>query len=175
MLTTVLRTPEPPSSRGGTGRWRFPADRIESGVRERAAVQARLDHTVAHLGDVGERDARTGLFTPAFVRRWTAGLGPGLPVGLVLLRVPGLGTGRSRYGLRAEQTAVTGVARAVTGLLTRSDRVVQIAPEDLLLVLPSWPAGHGQVLRDELCGRIGRLAQQYPFVPLPVVGVALIR
>jgi GGDEF domain-containing protein len=174
VLAAVLRTPEPPEQSWWDEPLRFLADRIESGVRDRAAVQARLDHAVAHHDDVGERDPRTGLFTPAFLRRWTAGLGPGLPVGLVLLRVPGLDTVRSRYGLRAEQAVVTGVARAVTGLLTRSDRVVQTAPEDLLLVLPSWPAGHVQVLRDEVCARIGRLEQQYPFVPLPAVGAALV-
>jgi GGDEF domain-containing protein len=174
LLRVVLRTPEPAEQSWWDVPLQFLADRVESGLRERAAVQARLDDAVAHLDDAGERDARTGLFTPAFLERWTAGLGPGLSIGLVLLRVRGLAEVRGRYGLRVEQAVVTGVTRAVTGLLTRGDRVVQTGPEDLLLVLPAWPAGHVEVLRDEVCARIGRLEQQYPFVPLPAVGAALV-
>ena len=39
-----------------------------------------------------KRDPRTGLYTGAYLERWTRGLGAGtLPIGLVLLRVFGVG------------------------------------------------------------------------------------
>jgi DICT domain-containing protein/GGDEF domain-containing protein len=174
VLEAVLETPEPADQSWWDGPLRFLADRVEHGLRERDSVQARLDDAIGHLDEVAERDPRTGLFTPAFLQRWTAGLGPGLAVGLVLLRVPGLAQVRGRYGMRAEQALLTGITGAVTGLLTRTDRVVQMSREDVLVVLPSWPAGHVHVLCDEICGRVGRLDQQYPFVPLPAVGAALV-
>lgn len=174
VLEAVLGTPEPDGQSWWDEPLRFLADRVEHGLRERESVQARLDEAIGHLDEVAERDPRTGLFTPAFLQRWTAGLGPGLAVGLVLLRVPGLAELRGRYGVRAEQAVLTGITRAVTGLLTRSDRVVQLTREDVLIVLPSWPAGHVHVLCDEVCGRVGRLDQQYPFVPLPAVGAGLV-
>jgi DICT domain-containing protein/GGDEF domain-containing protein len=174
VLQAVLAVPEPADESWWDVPLRFLVDRMDHTVRDRAAVQARLDTAVAHSDEVAERDARTGLFTPAFLQRWTAGLGPGLPIGLVLVRVPGLADLRSRYGLRAELAVMTGVTRSIQGLLTRSDRLVQLAREDFLVVLPSWPEGHVQVLCDEVCGRVGRLDQQYPFVPLPAVGAATV-
>jgi len=159
VLEAVLETPEPAEQSWWDGPLRFLADRVEHGLRERDAMQARLDDAVGHLDEVADRDPRTGLFTPAFLQRWTAGLGPALPVGLVLLRVPGLAEVRGRYGIRAEQAVLTGITRAVTGLLTRGDRVVQLTGEDVLIVLPSWPAGHVHVLCDEVCGRVARLGR----------------
>lgn len=174
VLQAVLAVPEPAEETWWDTPLRFLVDRLDDTVNERATVQARLDDTVAHLDEVAERDARTGLLTPAFLQRWTSGLGPGLPIGLVLLRVPGLGELRSRYGLRAELAVMTGVSRTVQGLLTRSDRLVQLSREDFLIVLPSWPAEHVHGLCDEVCARVGRLDQQFPFVPLPATGAAIV-
>ncbi|MCX6463471.1 MAG: hypothetical protein NTW05_07745 [Pseudonocardiales bacterium] len=174
VLEAVLAVPEPAEQTWWDVPLRFLVDRLDHTVDAGAAVQARLDSAVAHLDEVGERDARTGLFTPAFLQRWTSGLGPGLPVGLVLLRVPGLGDLRARYGLRAELAAMTGVSRSIQGLLTRSDRLVQLDRQDFLVVLPSWPVGHVHVLCDEVCARVAKLDQQYPFVPLPATGAATV-
>ncbi len=174
VLQAVLAVPEPGEEIWWDGALRFLVDRLDDTVTDRASVQARLDTAVAHLDEVAERDVRTGLFTPAFLQRWTSGLGPGLPIGLVLLRVPGLGELRSRYGLRAELAVMTGVARSIDGLITRTDRVVQLSREDVLIVLPGWPAGHVHVLCDEVCARVTRLDQQYPFVPMPATGAAIV-
>lgn len=174
VLAAVDAAPEP----AGQGWWdaalHFLAERVEHTVTERSGVQAQLDAAVAAQDGVGERDPRTGLYTPAFLARWTAGLGGGLPLGLVLLRVPGFAGVRERHGLRAEHAVVTGVTRSVQGLLTRGDRLVHLAPDDFLAVLPSWPAGHVHVLCDEVCARVARLDQQYPFVPLPARGAAVV-
>lgn len=174
VLQAVLRVPEPAEETWWDVPLRFLADRLDHTVAERASVQARLDTAVAHLDEVAERDARTGLFTPAFLQRWTSGLGPGLPIGLVLLRVPGLAELRARYGLRAELAVMTGVVGSIQGLITRTDRLVQLSREDFLIVLPSWPAGHVHVLCDEVCARVTRLDQQFPFVPLPATGAATV-
>ena len=174
VLSAVEGSPEPPERSTWDVPLQFLVERLDHSVRERAAVQARLDTAVAHLDEVAERDARTGMFTSAFLQRWTSGLGPGLSIGLVLLRVPGVAGLRARYGLRAEMAVMAGLTRSVQGLLTRSDRLVQIGAEDFLVVLPSWPAGHVHVLRDELCARVARLDQQFPFVPLPATGAATV-
>lgn len=174
VLHAVLATPEPDHQ----DRWSVPlhflADRVDIAVRERAGAQSRLDSAVAHTDEIGERDPRTGLHTTKFLSRWTAGLGEGLPIGLVLLRVPGVEGLRARYGLRAELAALQGVTRIAQEMLTDVDRVVRLAREEFLIVLPSWPQEHVLALCDEVCARIAHLDQQYPFVALPASAAAVV-
>ncbi len=144
----VLATPEPPEQDRWNVPLRFLADRLDSGIRERAGL--RLDASVV---DPDERDPRTGLLTGAFLERWTAGLGGGLPVGLVLLRMPGVADLRAQYGLRAELAALQGVTRSAGGLLGPVDRLVRLGPEDFVMVLPSWAEPRVLELCDEVCAR----------------------
>ncbi|WP_300018747.1 DICT sensory domain-containing protein [Pseudonocardia sp.] len=179
VLHAVLAASEPREQRWWNVPLAFLAERVDVAVRERAGLQARLDASTAHVasehpGDAAERDPRTGLFTAAFLQRWTTGLGAGLPVGLVLLRVPGVADLRGRYGLRAELAALQGVTRAVAELLDPVDRLVRLGREDFLLVLPSWSEQRVLALCDEVCARVARLDQQFPFVALPAVAAATV-
>lgn len=174
VLEAVLAAPEPRQQDRWNVPLRFLAERVDAAGRERGELQARLDTAVAHLDDVGERDARTGLHTERFLARWTAGLGAGLPVGLVLLRVPGVASLRTKYGLRAEVAALQGIAQSVQELLTPADRVVRRGEEDFLVVLPSWTESDVLALCDRVCARVSALDQQYPFVALPAVAAATV-
>ena len=142
-------------------------------MRERAAAVAELE---AVREDAAERDPRTGLYTGAYLERWTRGLGAGtLPIGLVLLRVFGVGELRGQYGLRAEMAALQGLREGISGLLHPTDRLVRIGREDFLVVLPSWPnergaAPHRRGLRAGQRARPGAI----PFVALPAVAAATV-
>jgi GGDEF domain-containing protein len=179
VLHAVLAAPEPREQKWWNVPLRFLAERVDVAVQERAGLQVRLDAALAHTGsdgsgDVAERDPRTGLFTAAFLQRWTSGLGAGLPVGLVLLRIPGVADLRAQYGLRAELAALQGVTKCATELLGPVDRMVRLSREDFLMVLPSWSEQLVLGLCDEVCARVSQLDQQYPFVALPAVAAATV-
>jgi GGDEF domain-containing protein len=179
VLHAVLAAPEPKEQTWWNVPLRFLVERVDVAVRERAGLQLRLDTALAHTasdrpGDVAERDPRTGLFTATFLQRWTSGLGAGLPVGLVLLRIPGIAEVRGQYGLRAELAALQGVTRCAADQLGPVDRLVRLGREDFLMVLPSWPEDRVLGLCDEVCARVSQLDQQYPFVALPAVAAATV-
>jgi GGDEF domain-containing protein len=174
VLHAVLATPEPKEQTWWNVPLRFLAERVDVAVRERAGLQLRLDSALAHAEEVAERDPRTGLFTAAFLQRWTTGLGAGLPVGLVLLRIPGVADVRAQHGLRAELAALQGVTRCAADLLGPVDRLVRLGREDFLMVLPSWSEQNVLGLCDEVCARVSQLDQQYPFVALPAVAAATV-
>ncbi len=174
VLHAVLAAPEPREQKWWNVPLRFLVERVDVAVQERADLQVRLDTALAHVEDVAERDPRTGLFTAAFLQRWTSGLGAGLPVGLVLLRVPGVADVRTQYGLRAELAALQSVTRCAADLLGPVDRLVRLGREDFLMVLPSWPEDRVLGLCDEICARVSQLDQQYPFVALPAVAAATV-
>ncbi|MCH6168840.1 sensor domain-containing diguanylate cyclase [Pseudonocardia alaniniphila] len=172
VLQAVQRVPEPDHQ----GWWgvpaRFLADRMQAAVRSRTEAQVALE-SVAE--DSGERDPRTGLYTEKFLKRWTAGLGAGtLPIGLALLRVFGIAEVRADYGLRAELAALHGVSGCVQDLLTNVDRVVRIGREDFLVVLPSWSPERVMWFCEEVCERVSRLEDAYPFIALPGVAAATV-
>lgn len=174
VLHAVLAVPEPRHQTRWNVPLRFLAGRVDDSARDRTELQSRLDSALAHTDDRGERDPRTGLRNAAFLQRWTAGLGAGLPVGLALLRVGGLADLRARFGLRAELAAVAAVAAVVQERLTDVDRVVRVGHEDFLVVLPSWSESRVLAFCDEVCARISQLDQQYPFVALPTMAAAVV-
>ncbi len=124
--------------------------------------------TLGELENSHDRDPHPGLVGPASLDRWLAGSASGtMPVGLVLLRVPGLVALRTRYGRRGELAVTKGLATGLDGLLGRGDRVVALGPEEFLLALPS--AAEDGVRRQ--CRAAGRcadgIADVYPLVALP--------
>jgi len=172
VLRAVQAQPEPAHQDWWGVPARFLADRMEAAVRERTAAEVALE---AVAEDSGERDPRTGLYTEKFLHRWTAGLGAGtLPIGLALLRVFGIAEVRADYGLRAELAALHGVSGCVQDLLTSVDRVVRIGREDFLVVLPSWPPERVMWFCQEVCERVARLEDVYPFIALPGVAAATV-
>lgn len=171
VLRAALDEPEPMRQEWWEIPLLFLGDRIDKAVRARTAAVTALEAT---RDDNGDRD-RTGLHTPAFLQRWTAGLSGGtLPVGMVLLRVPGVAQLRERYGLRAELAALRGLHEAVTSLVHDADRVIRQGPEDFLVVLPSWEPDDVATLCDRVCERIADLDQVYPFVALRAVVAATV-
>ncbi len=172
VLRAVLDEPEPMRQDWWEVPLQFLGDRMDGLLRERAEAVAELD---ALREDEAERDPRTGLYTGAFLERWTRGLGAGtLPIGLVLLRVFGVAGLRDRYGLRAELAALQGLREGISGLLKPTDRLVRMGREDFLVVLPSWPNDAVLRLTDEICARVSALDQVYPFVALPAVAAATV-
>ncbi|WP_232662260.1 DICT sensory domain-containing protein [Pseudonocardia sp. TRM90224] len=173
VLRAVLDEPEPRHQDWLDVPLRFLAERMRATARERADATRALE--LAQEDGV-ERDPRTGVYTETYLRRWTAGLGAGtLPVGLVLVRVPGL-TDLRTLGLRAELAAVQGVTGCVADLISDTDRIVRLGGEahvggsdDFLLVLPSWSDEGVRRLVDEVRVRLAALDQAYPFVALPAV------
>lgn len=165
VLRSVLDVPEPASQDWWEVPLRFLTERMDDAERRHAAARSALD---AATDDASVRDPLTGLYTGKFLERWTAGLGAGtLPIGLVLLRVFGVAQLRKQYGLRAELAALAGLTQSVQDLLSPTDKVVRIGSEDFLVVLPSWPTDDVLRLCDEVCDRVARLDQVYPFVALP--------
>jgi GGDEF domain-containing protein len=163
VLRAVLAAPEPMTQEPWDAPLRFLADRVRHALGRGEVLQARLGSAVT---DATQRDPRTGLWTPASLRRWTAGLGGAVPLGLGLVRVPELAGVRERFGLRAEHAALTGITAALSENLTPADRVVRTALEDFLLVLPSR-SGEEVLAHCELaCTRVAGLVRQYPFVAL---------
>lgn len=172
VLRAVLDEPEPMRQEWWEVPLLFLGDRMDGAVRARTAAVAALD---AARDDTGDRDPRTGLYTPAFLERWTAGLGGGtLPIGMILLRVFGVAGLREQYGLRAELAALQGLRTNITGLVGDTDRVIRVGPEDFLVVLPSRRPDDVMALCDRLCERISTLDEVYPFVALPAVAATMV-
>jgi GGDEF domain-containing protein len=172
VLQRVVAEPEPERQAWWDAPLRFLGARLDQTLRGRAEALAAL---AAAREDERERDPRTGLHTPAFLERWTAGLGAGtLPIGLALLRVPGIAGLRASYGFRAELAALQGVTGAVHELITEADRVVRLGRDEFLLVLPSWEPHAVLRLCDEVCARVAELDQVYPFVALPAVAAGTV-
>jgi GGDEF domain-containing protein len=172
VLHHVLDVPEPVEQDWWQAPVRFLGDRMDHIERRRAEAVRALD---AATDDAAMRDPRTGLYTGAFLERWTSGLGAGtLPIGLVLLRVFGVARLREQYGLRAELAALGGLTQSMQDLLGPTDRVVRIGREDFLVVLPSWAPDDVLRLCDEVCARVARLDQVYPFVALPAAAAATV-
>ena len=171
VLHAVLAAPEPPHQDWWDVPMRFLAGRTAHAVRDRTEALGAL---AAADADGTERDARTGLHTEQFLHRWTAGLGGSLPVGLALLRVTGLAGLRAQFGLRAETDALAGITGCLQGLLGEGDRLVRLADEDFLAVLPSWTPERVLRFCEEACAGIGALDQVYPFVTLPAAAAATV-
>ena len=172
VLRDVLEHPEPMRQDWWEVPLRFLGDRMDGMIRERGAAVAELE---ALRDNTAERDPRTGLYTAAFLERWTRGLGSGtLPIGLVLLRVFGAAQLRAQYGVRAELTVLQGLRESIGALLRTTDRMVRLGREDFLLVLPSWASQEVLGLADEVCLRVSALDQLYPFVALPAVAAATV-
>lgn len=168
VLRAVLDSNEPAQQDVWEVPLRFLAERLEGAVHDRSAAQERLDLSSGAPDDerAPERDPRTGLHTAAFYRRWTAGLGAGLPMGVGLVYVPGVAQLRERYGLRAEIAALQGIARSTDGLLGPVDRMVRVDEEEFLLLLPSCDERRALGVCDEVCDRLEALDRQFPFVAL---------
>jgi DICT domain-containing protein len=166
IVRAVATTPEPVHQAPWNEALRFLADRLHGGIRDRAALAARLEA----VADPGERDRRAGFDTEASVHHWIAGSsGAAPPIGLVLVQLVGLAGLRARYGRRAE-LAVLGTVRTAPGdLIGDGHRVAAQGPEELLVVLTAT-ATPDDVLRlcNELAGLSSRLGTTYPFVALPV-------
>ncbi len=90
------------------------------------------------------------------------------------MRIFGIAEVRSQYGLRAELAALRAVSACVQDLLTPVDRAVRLGREDFLVVLPSWAPERVLWFCEEVCTRVARLDQQYPFVSLPGVAAATV-
>ena len=130
--------------------------------RPHGRADPRPGRAAAELEAIGdnaaERDPRTGLYTGAFLERWTRGLGSGtLPIGLVLLRVFGVASCARQYGLRAEMAALEGLREGICGMLRPADRMIRLDHEDFLVVLPSW--ANEEVLRSRRDLRAGSRAR----------------
>ncbi|MBA3906334.1 MAG: diguanylate cyclase [Pseudonocardiales bacterium] len=172
VLRAVLDDPEPLRQDWWEVPLRFLGDRMDGMIRERASAVAALEEV---RDNAAERDPRTGLYTGAFLERWTRGLGSGtLPIGLVLLRVFGVAQLRSRYGLRAELAVLQGLREGICGMLRPTDRMIRLGHEDFLVVLPSWASQEVLRLADEVCAHVSTLDQLYPFVALPAAAVATV-
>ena len=172
VLHRVIAVPEPAAQRWWEVPVRFLGDRMDHIERRRADAVRALDDAT---DDATLRDPRTGLYTGKFLERWTSGLGGGtLPIGLVLLRVFGVAQLREQYGLRAEMAALTLLTQSMQDMLTPTDRLVRLGREDFLVVLPSWGADDVLRLCDEVCARVARLDQVYPFVALPAAAAATV-
>lgn len=172
VLRAVLDVPEPTAQDWWEVPLRFLTERMDHAERRRAAARAELDIAT---DDATMRDPRTGLYTGKFLERWTTGLGAGtLPIGLVLLRVFGVAQLRSQYGLRAELAALAVLTQSMQDLLSPTDRAIRIGREDFLVVLPSWRADDVLRLCDEVCDRVARLDQVYPFVALPAAAAVTV-
>jgi DICT domain-containing protein/GGDEF domain-containing protein len=171
VLHHVIAEPEPHRQDWWEVPLRFLTDGMGAAVREHTAARHAL---AAALDDTTERDPRTGLYTEQFLTRWTAGWGGTLPIGLALLHVSGLAELHGQHGLRAELAVVQGVLGCLQDRLGENDRVVRVGPEEVLLVLPKWPAAHIWRLCEQVCARIGALEGSYPFVPLTAVAAATV-
>jgi DICT domain-containing protein/GGDEF domain-containing protein len=171
VLHAVLGAPEPSHQEWWDVPMRFLAGRTAHAVRDRTQALGAL---AAADTDSTERDSRTGLYTEQFLRRWTAGLGGSLPVGLALLRIGGLATLRSQFGLRAETDVLAGVTKCLQGLVGEGDRLVRLTDEDFLAVLPSWAPDRVLRFCEDACAGIGALDQVYPFVTLPAAAAATV-
>lgn len=170
VLRAVLDHPEPMRQDWWEVPLRFLGDRLDGALRDRAAAEPE-----AAPDNAAERDPRTGLYTGAFLERWTRGLGSGtLPIGLVLVRVFGVAKLRTQYGLRAEMAVLQALREGIGGMLRPADRMIRLGREDFLVVLPSWANEDVLRLCDEICAHVAGLDQGYPFVALPAVAAATV-
>jgi GGDEF domain-containing protein len=166
-VDAVLRAVAAVSDTVGEAPWeealQFLAGRMDVALRDRAATAAAL----AAALETSQRDPHTGFYNDAFLARWLADSpGGSLPVGLVLLQLPGLDALRARFGRRAEFAVRHGLAQGLREVTRPVDRVVTPGPEDFLVLLPG--AGPDDVLRicNEVCRIAASLNEAYPFVTL---------
>ncbi|MEJ8281323.1 GGDEF domain-containing protein [Pseudonocardia spirodelae] len=144
------------------------ADALARYLSEERRRADTAQHRLDDLEPGAERDPRSGLRTRAFLDRWLAGSAPGtLPLGLVLLRVHGLGSVTRRHGFRAETSVLRGVARLLEGHTGSAGRPVRVGREEFLLVLPGSDVGSLAVGARRLCESVAGLSAAFPFVPTP--------
>jgi GGDEF domain-containing protein len=156
--------------RGQEAAWerslQFLTARMDDAIRTRATAAARL--AVLEEGD--GCDPHTGFYNPASLDRWIGGSAAGtLPIGLVLLRLPGLATLRPRYGRRGELAVLQGLAAVLHGLTGAAGRVVALGPEEILAVLPSATPDDVLALCHEACRHTVAAQDAYPYVVLPAL------
>ncbi len=171
VLHTVARQPEPAHEAAWDRSLSFLARRMDDALRTGATAAARL----AAAEDGLDRNPHTGFSTVAALERWHAGSAAGtLPIGLVLLRLPGLAALRPHHGRRGELAVLRGLAAALDGLTGAGDRVVALGPEEVLVVLPG--AGPDAVLRlcREVCRHAAALKDGFPYVALPALVAATV-
>lgn len=166
VLDAVALWPEPAQESAWDRSLLFLAERMDDAIRTRAAAAA----TVAAMEDGRDRDPHTGFAGPTSLERWLVGSAAGtLPVGLVLLRLPGLAALRPRFGRRGELAVLQGLATALQGLTGVCDRVVALGPEEVLVVLPSAAPDDVLELCHEVCRHAAAIEEGYPYVALPAL------
>ncbi|WP_068798299.1 sensor domain-containing diguanylate cyclase [Pseudonocardia sp. HH130630-07] len=170
VLSRVVAIPGTATDR----RYDAAADRLARSLSDERRRADAAQSLVETYEPGAERDPRSGLPTRAFLDRWMHGSARGtLPLGLVLLRVRGLGGVGHRHGFRAEASVLRSIAGLLHGPTGATGRPVRIGREEFLLVLPGLdvPALDGVARR--LCESIGGLASSYPFVPTPTHGAVV--
>ncbi|MDT7580465.1 MAG: hypothetical protein QOK35_1729 [Pseudonocardiales bacterium] len=166
VLDAVALWPQPRQEAAWDRSVLFLADRMDDAIRTRATAAARL----AALEDGHDRDPHTGFYSEASLDRWIAGSAAGtLPVGLVLLRLPGLAGLRPRYGRRGELAVLQGLATLLHDQTGVCDRVVALGPEEVLAVLPSAAPDDVLALCHEVCRHAAGIGDAYPYVALPAL------
>lgn len=164
VLDSVALWPEPAGESAWDRSLLFLADRMDEAIRTRTAAAAG----VAALED--DRDPHTGFSSPGSLDHWLVGSAAGtLPVGLVLLRLPGLAALRPRYGRRGELAVLQGLATALDALTGSCDRVVALGPEEVLVVLPAAAPYDVLELCREVCRHAAAIEEGYPYVALPAL------
>ena len=166
VLDAVARWPQPVQEAAWDRSLLFLTERMDDAIRTRAAAAAGM----AAMEDGHDRDPHTGFTGPTSLDRWLVGSAAGtLPIGLVLLRLPGLAGLRPRYGRRGELAVLQGLATVLDGLTGTSDRVVALGPEEVLVVLPSAVPDDVLELCHEVCRHASAIEEVYPYVALPAL------
>jgi GGDEF domain-containing protein len=166
VLDAVARSPQPGQEAAWDRSLLFLTERMDDAIRTRATAAARL----SVLEDGHGRDPHTGFYDPASLDRWLAGSTTGtLPVGLVLLRLPGLAALRPRFGRRGELAVLQGLATVLHAWTGPGGRVVALGPEEVLAVLPSALPDDVLALCNEVCRHAAEIGDVYPYVALPAL------
>lgn len=171
VLRAVVASPHDRADARMEASLRFVTEQMDRALRGEARNDRQLDDTRAD-----DRDRATGIRTPAFLQRWTAGGASGtLPMGMLGLRVPEIVGMRLTLGMRAEYAALQNVGHSVRQvLLHRVDRAVRMGPGDFLLLFPARHAADLARYHEQMQDQLRRCETRYPFVSLQGTAAAAI-
>ena len=150
---------------------RFVTEQMDDALRGAARSSRELD-------DVREddRDRATGVRTPAFLHRWTAGGASGtLPMGMLAIRVPKIVDMRRSLGMRAEHAALENVGEGLRHVLTLPvDRAIRLGPGEFLLLLPARHPADLARYHHQAQDRLRHYQTRFPFVSLQSTAAAAV-
>jgi DICT domain-containing protein/GGDEF domain-containing protein len=173
VLRRVVSTPARNDDCQSDAAIRHLAQQMDLAGRRGGILERDRDATPAL--NASEWDGVSGLRNARYLDRWVRGGAAGtLPLGMLLLDVPGIDEVNHRYGTRAGVAALRRVGETLQRPLGASDRAISLGHGRFLALLPATTEPGVRQVHDQVAGALQGAEQHFPFVPLSASAVATV-